>query len=67
MGNICIAIICFPVDDVTLSNNLNFLLKLFSYVIKKSGQKFKRSAQKFERSGQKFECLKKKMSISDQF
>ena len=37
----CIIIICFPVYDViNFEINFNFLIKLFYYMAKKSGQKF---------------------------
>ena len=40
--NMCIVVICFPVyDAINCEINLVFLIKLFSYVTKKSGQKFK--------------------------
>ena len=42
LDNLCIVIICFPVFDViNFEIYHNFLIKLFSYVTKKSGQKFK--------------------------
>ena len=44
LDNMCIVIISCPVCDVTswiFEIKLSFLVKLFSYLIKKSGQKFK--------------------------
>ena len=42
LGNMCIAIICFLVDEViNFEINLGFLKKLLSYMTKKSVQKFK--------------------------
>ena len=42
LGNICIAIICFPgCDVVNFEINLIFLIKIFFYMTKKSKQKFK--------------------------
>ena len=42
LGNMRIAIICFPVCGiVTVEINFSFLIKAFSYMTKKSGQKFK--------------------------
>ena len=41
-GNICIVIVCFPVFDVTnFQSYLSFIIKLFSYMAKKSEQKCK--------------------------
>ena len=42
LGNICIAIICFPVCDfVNFEINLIFLIKHFCYMTKKSKQELK--------------------------
>ena len=42
LGNICIAIVCFPCCDVIyLEINLIFLIKPFLYMTKKSKQKLK--------------------------
>ena len=40
LGNMCIAIVCFPSCDVIFLN-LTFPIKLFFYMIKNSKQKFK--------------------------
>ena len=40
LGNMCIAIVCFPSCDV-IEINLLFLIKSFFYMVKKSRQKFK--------------------------
>ena len=41
LGIMCVVIIWFPVDGViNLEINLNFFIKLFSYIKKTSGQKF---------------------------
>ena len=38
----CIVIICYPVCDIIYFEiKHNFLIKTFSYITKKSGQKFK--------------------------
>ena len=42
LGNMCIVIICFPpFDIISFEININFLMKLFPYMIIKSGQKLK--------------------------
>ena len=42
LGNMCIAIICFLICEVmNFEINLSILIKPFSYMIKKSGQKLK--------------------------
>ena len=41
-GNICFTIICFPVYGIiNYETNLSFLIKLFFYMTKKSGEEFK--------------------------
>ena len=47
LGNLCIMIICFPVCDIiNFETNLSFLIKLFLYITKKSGQNCKQLKKK---------------------
>ena len=42
LGNVCIAIVCFPgCDVINFEMNLIFLIKPFFYMTEKSRQKFK--------------------------